>query len=266
MFWLDQQIKDIVHTEVSLADKLTEFRSQNEYFQGLSFGTIVGYQANSAVGHYCPKPDTTPNIKPVGILLIDSGGQYLDGTTDITRTITLGSPTYKEKFVYTLVLRGLIKLTRAIFPKGTKGNQLDTLAREPLWQGGYNCRHGIGHGVGSFLNVHEGPQRLSTGNCVSLKKGMLVTIEPGVYFEGRYGIRLENVVITVAKETTEFGEFYGFETITLCPFDLDLIDFSVLRSEERNWLNEYHTLVFKTLAPFLTQSEKAWLRDETRQI
>jgi Xaa-Pro aminopeptidase len=232
----------------------------------LSFGTISGYQANSAVGHYSPQPETTPNVKPEGILLMDSGGQYLDGTTDVTRTITLGSPTCEEKHALTSVLKGLIKLTRAKFPKGTKGDALDALAREPLWQQGCDCRHGIGHGIGSFLNVHEGPQRLAPGNNVSLEKGMVTTIEPGVYLEDKFGVRLENVLITIPKETTEFGEFYGFETVTLCPIDLDLIETSLLSSEERIWLNEYHQLVDRTLTPFLSQAEQAWLHHETREI
>lgn len=266
MFWLDQQSVDIVHTEVTVAEKLAEFRSLGENFQGLSFGTIAGYQANSAVGHYSPQPDTTPIIKPEGILLIDSGGQYLDGTTDITRTLTLGYPTPKEKHALTLVLKALIKLSKAKFPKGTKGSELDAFAREPLWQQGWNCRHGIGHGVGTFLNVHEGPQRFAPGNSVPFEPGMVTTNEPGVYFQGKFGFRLENVLITIPVETTEFGEFYGFETVSLCPIELDLVEASRLNSEEKAWLNEYHQLVYKTLTPFLTQEEQAWLQYETRKI
>ena len=266
MCWLDQQSADIVHTEITVARRLAEFRGLGEHSRGLSFGTIAGYQANSAIGHYNPRSETTPKIGPEGILLVDSGGQYLDGTTDVTRTITLGSPTREEKQALTLVLKGLIKVSRAKFPKGTTGSALDALAREPLWQHGYNCRHGTGHGIGSYLNVHEGPQRLSSSSDVSLGKGMVTTIEPGVYFEGKFGVRLENVLITVAETTTGFGDFYSFETVTLCPIDLDLVETSLLDSEERTWLNEYHRLVNATLTPFLSQAEQAWLRHETREI
>ena len=200
------------------------------------------------------------------ILLIDSGGQYLDGTTDITRTITLGYPTLEEKRVFTLVLKALIRLTRTKFPQGTKGNVLDAFAREHLWHHGLNCRHGIGHGIGSFLNVHEGPQRFAPGSSVPLEPGMVTTNEPGVYFEDKVGGRLENVLITIPIESTQFGDFYGFETITLCPIDLDLIEASLLNSEEKAWLNEYHQLAYESLAPFLSHEEQAWLRHETREI
>ncbi len=266
MCWLDGQIGKVPHTEITVAEKLTEFRSQGEYFQGLSFGTICGYQSNSAVGHYSSNPETVPTLKAEGILLIDSGGQYLDGTTDITRTLTLGNPTHEEKQAFTLVLKCQIKLATLVFPKGTSGDRLDAIAREPLWRLGWNCRHGIGHGVGYFLNVHEGPQRFREDNAVPLELNMLMSNEPGVYFEGQFGVRLENLLVTVLKDVTEFGEFYGFETDTLCPFDLELVDVAMLNSEEKSWLNAYHRRVYETLKPFLMEEEKAWLRRETRQI
>ncbi|UCD40668.1 MAG: aminopeptidase P family protein [Chloroflexota bacterium] len=266
MYWLDQQGENFQHTEITVADKLTEFRSQGEYFQGLSFGTISAYQANSAVGHYNPQPETTPTLRLEGIFLIDSGGQYLDGTTDITRTLSLGGATDKQKQVFTRVLKGLIRLSRARFPKGVKGNELDAITREPLWQQGWNCRHGIGHGIGSYLNVHEGPQKFAVGNKTPFEPGMVATNEPGVYFPGKFGCRIENVLVTIPDEATDFGEFYGFETITLCPIDLELVDDSLLTEGEVSWLNEYHQWVFDTLSPFLSQEEKEWLEQETRSI
>lgn len=266
MMWLDQQSMDVPHTEITVAKKLAELRSLAENYRGLSFNTIAGYKANSAIGHYYPRLETTPTLKQEGILLIDSGAQYLDGTTDITRTLTLGEPIAEEKLVFTSVLKGLIRLSRMKFPNGTKGSELDLFAREPLWRQGWNCRHGIGHGVGAFLNVHEGPQRFAPGNSVSFMTGMVTTNEPGVYFEGKFGIRLENVLITVALENTEFGEFFGFETITLCPIDLDLVEVSLLSPEEKAWLNGYHQDVYEKLSPFLTGEEQAWLLHETRSI
>ena len=266
MYWLSQQTFEDRHTEITLAEKLDEFRSAGDHFQGPSFGAIVAYQANSAVGHYRAHADTTPTIRREGILLVDSGGQYLDGTTDITRTLTLGNPTPEQKRAFTSVLRGLIRLSQAQFPKGTQGKQLDALAREPLWKQGWICRHGIGHGVGCFLNVHEGPQGFSKTNTVAFEPGMVTTNEPGVYLEGRFGIRLENVLLTISEGMTEFGEFCGFETVALCPIDLKLVDSSLLSGAEKNWLNEYHQRVFQVLSPFLSFEETEWLRGATRAI
>jgi Xaa-Pro aminopeptidase len=266
MYWFDQNIAEGTYTEITVAEKLAEFRNVGEHFQGLSFNTISGYQANAAVGHYSPNPETTPTLKPKGVLLIDSGAQYLDGTTDITRTLTLGSPTSEEKRAFTLVLKCHIRLAQTKFPKGTKGYQLDMIAREPLWRQGWNCRHGIGHGVGYFLNVHEGPQRFREDNSVSFEPGMVTTNEPGVYFEGKFGFRIENVIITIAKENTEFGQFYGFKTVTLCPIDLELVEVSLLSQDEKAWLNKYHQTVNVMLKPFLTQEEQNWLQHETREI
>ncbi len=263
--WLLQQTDDVVHTELTVAEKLAEFRALGDHYRGLSFGTIAGFGVHSAIGHYQTDPHAPPMIGKRGLLLIDSGGHYLDGTTDITRTIALGTPTAAEKHVATTVLKALIRLSRARFPAKTTGAALDTLAREPLWQQGYNCRHGIGHGVGSFLNVHEGPQRLSPRNNVPFEAGMVCTIEPGVYFEGRFGVRLENVVLTQRAGESEFGQFYQFETVTLCPFDLTLVDESLLTAEERTWLTTYHQHVVNTLSPYLTASERAWLQHKVRQ-
>jgi Xaa-Pro aminopeptidase len=266
MSWLDQQSAEIEHTEITIAEKLSEFRSQGDYFQGLCFGTISGFQANSAVGHYSPQPETTPTLGPEGILLIDSGGQYLDGTTDITRTMSMGGATAEEKQAFTRVLKGLIRLSELKFPKGVKGSELDAFAREPLWRQGWNCRHGIGHGIGSFLNVHEGPQKFAPGNQTPFEPGMVTTNEPGVYFPGKFGCRLENVMVTIPVAATDFGEFYGFETLTLCPIDLDLVELSLLNEGERNWLNGYHQRVYSSLAPSLSEDERAWLERETRRI
>ena len=266
LYWLDQQNSLTAHTEITIAEKLAELRSMGEYYQGLSFGTISAYQANGAIGHYAPRPETAAALQPEGVLVIDSGGQYLDGTTDITRTICLGPPSAEQKLAFTAVLRSHIMLAAAIFPKGTQGGQLDAVAKKPLWQQGFECRHGIGHGIGHFLNVHEGPQRFSKRNTVPIELGMVTTNEPGVYFEGKFGIRIENVIITVPHATTEFGVFYGFETATCCPINIDLIEIPLLSTGEKAWLNVYHQTVYEKLAPFLTPEEKVWLGNVTRQI
>ncbi|MEZ4709884.1 MAG: aminopeptidase P family protein [Caldilineaceae bacterium] len=266
LIWLEDAIGNAPHTEITVAAKLAEFRSLGEHYRGLSFGTICGYRANSAVGHYSAQPETTPAIYPAGILLIDSGAQYMDGTTDVTRALTLGAPTVDEKRVFTTVLKSHIRLATAIFPAGARGDQLDALAREPLWRAGWNCRHGIGHGVGHFLNVHEGPQRFATNNRVAFAPGMVTSNEPGVYFEGRFGVRLENLLVTIPHSTTEFGEFYGFETVTLCPFDVELVEPTMLEQAEKTWLNQYHQRVYNELAPHLSAYEQAWLRHKTQPV
>jgi len=266
MHWLDQVDFNEVHTEITLADRLTTFRADGEYFQGLSFGNISAYKTNAAIGHYSPQPETTPRVHAEGLLLADTGGQYLDGTTDITRVVSLGAPTDEEKLVFTTVLKSLIRLSRAHFPKGTQGCMLDAIAREPLYQQGWQCRHGIGHGVGHFLNVHEGPQGFSPLRAAGFSPGSVTTIEPGVYFEGKFGVRIENMVITIPAETTEFGEFCAFETITFCPIDLDLVNVSLLNEEERTWLNDYHQETYAKLSPLLNKEERAWLQHETRAI
>ncbi len=201
-----------------------------------------------------------------GLLLVDSGGQYLDGTTDITRVMSLGTPTDEEKRVFTTVLKSLIHLSTARFPEGTEGKMLDAIAREPLWQQGWQCRHGIGHGVGHFLNVHEGPQGFSPRIAAGFSPGSVTTIEPGVYFEGSFGVRLENMVITTIAETTEFGNFCAFETITWCPIDLTLVNTDMLNSDERDWLNDYHQDTYAKLAPCLNKEERVWLLHKTQAI
>ena len=264
--WLDRNIAGGQQTEISAAEKLEQFRSQAEHYMGPSFHTIAGYAANSAVGHYQSDPLSAPSLLPKGILLIDSGGQYLDGTSDITRSISLGQPSAEERLAFTVVLKCHIRLATARFPKGTKGMQLDALAREPLWRQGWNCRHGIGHGVGCFLNVHEGPPRFNEVNTTELEAGMLLSNEPGVYFEGRFGVRIENLLICVPAGPTEFGEFLAFETVSLCPIDLELVEPALLEPVEIAWLNAYHRRVWESLAALLDENEQAWLQHETREI
>ncbi len=265
-FWLEEALKTEQHTELSLADKLTVIRAEMKHYQGQSFNPIVAYKANSAVGHYQSDPKTVPSLKPEGILLIDSGAQYLDGTTDITRTLSLGKPSSQEKKVFTTVLKSLIRLSTLSFPKGTTGQQLDAITRVPLWEQGWDCRHGIGHGVGYFLNVHEGPQRFSKTNDIVFEVGMLSSNEPGVYFEGEFGVRLENLLFCVEKETTTVGTFLGFETVTFCPIDLNLVALELLNEVEKDWLNRYHTQVYGYLSSYLQSFEKDFLKEKVRVI
>ncbi|MCB0252929.1 MAG: aminopeptidase P family protein [Anaerolineae bacterium] len=264
--WLDGAVAGGAQTEVTVAGKLAEFRSQTAHYQGLSFGTIAGYRANSAIGHYSPQPETTPTLEPAGLLVIDSGAQYLDATTDITRTVSLGAPTPEEQHAFTRVLQSQIRLATTRFPRGATGVQLDALAREPLWREGWQCRHGIGHGVGHYLGVHEGPPRFSPTGTAVIQPGMVLTIEPGVYFEGRFGIRIENMVIVVADGGDEFGDFCSFETVTRCPIDLTLVEPSLLSDQEIAWLDDYHRCVYDTLAPHLDADEQEWLRLATRRL
>lgn len=266
LYWLDQHVGQEEYTEVTIVEPLEELRRQGEYFQGLSFNPIAGYQPHGAICHYSAKPETALTIKAEGILLVDSGAQYLDGTTDITRTLSLSEPTPEQQQDFTLVLKGHIGLATAKFPKGTMGAQLDTFARTALWQHGMNYGHGTGHGVGHFLNVHEGPQSIRSENYVPLEPGMLCSNEPGLYREGKYGIRIENLIIVVPAEETEFDTFYQFETVSLCPIDLDLVDGRLLTPEEKVWLNTYHKTVYETLTPFLTDEERTWLQHATREI
>lgn len=266
LIWLEEAVSTESHTEITLGEKLAELRGQGEHYRDESFGTITGYGPNSAVGHYSPRPETTPIVRAAGLLLSDSGGQYEDGTTDITRTIALGPPGDEERQVFTTVLKCHIRLATARFPQGTTGSQLDALAREFLWREGWNCRHGIGHGVGHFLNVHEGPQRFNTDNRVPLQPGMVTSNEPGVYFAGKFGVRLENLLLCVADTTTDFGDFYRFETLGLCPFDLQLVDSSRLDGREIEWLNNYHRRVYDSLAHLLNPVERVWLQNATRTL
>lgn len=266
LYWLDQHIGKQEYTEYTVMEPLYDLRSRQQHFQGLSFHPIVGYQANAAICHYRPEAETALTIKPQGILLVDSGAQYLDGTTDITRTLALSAPTSQQKQDFTLVLKGHIDLAMAKFPKGTTGAQLDILARQPLWNHGYTYYHGTGHGIGHFLNVHEGPQRIHIRNYVPLEPGMVCSNEPGLYRTDQSGVRIENTLVVVPAEETEFETFYQFETVSLCPIDLELVDPSLLEQKETEWLNAYHQRVYDTLSPFLTGEERAWLRHETREI
>jgi len=263
MIWLEKTIQQKNETEITIADELENIRSQQKYYHGLSFSTIVGYEEHGAIVHYSAKPETASVVEPKGILLVDSGAQYLDGTTDITRTLALCEPTVEQKEHFTLVLKGMIGLARAVFPEGTSGSNLDVLARQYLWKNGLNYGHGTGHGVGCFLNVHEGPQRISLNSAVPLKPGMLLSNEPGVYFEGKYGIRIENLIL--CKKSTLEG-FLDFETITLCPIHINLIFPELLTPDEKSWLNTYHQIVFEKLSPMLDNDERVWLKENTKAV
>jgi Xaa-Pro aminopeptidase len=249
-------------TELDISRQLREYRSEQKYYSGESFSTIAGYAEHGAIVHYEADEKSNVTILPQGILLIDSGAQYLDGTTDITRTIAVGEVSEAMKKDYTNVLKGHIALASAQFPKGTKGVQLDVLARQFLWKNGANYLHGTGHGVGHFLNVHEGPQSIRMEhNPTPLQPGMVTSNEPGLYRANAYGIRIENLILTVPAQSTEFGDYYAFETLTLCPIDTRLIDLSLMNKEEINWLNSYHQMVFDRLSPSLTEEEKDWLKN-----
>ncbi|MDE6199006.1 MAG: aminopeptidase P family protein [Muribaculaceae bacterium] len=251
-------------TEITVADILHKHRSAQPLFFDLSFDTIAGYGAHGAIVHYSATKESDATLHPAGLLLVDSGAQYLDGTTDITRTIALGTPTAQEKSDFTLVMKGHIALGTAIFPEGTRGAQLDALARQFLWQHGLSYLHGTGHGVGHFLNVHEGPQSIRLNeNPTPLTPGMITSNEPGVYREGVHGIRCENLVLTIPAFTTEFGRFLKFETLTLFPFDRNLFELSMMTPAEIRWVNEYHATVYARLAPLLTPDEQQWLRERT---
>ena len=244
-------------TEVSADEMLTAYRAEQPLFRGISFDTIVGYQEHGAIVHYEATPATDVPLRPEGLVLIDSGAQYLDGTTDITRTIALGPLTEEQKRVYTLVLKGHIQLQMLKFPDGASGTQLDAIARKDLWTAGLNFMHGTGHGVGSFLNVHEGPHQIRMEyRPAPLRAGMTVTDEPGIYLAGRFGVRIENTLLVVPYLSTECGDFLGFETLTLCPIDTAPIIVSMLTPDERAWLNSYHKTVFEKLSPYLNDKEK----------
>lgn len=266
-FWIEQNLGTIPMSEVSLSRKLNDFRSQQEGFLGNSFDPIIAWNGHAALPHYRPGNGNDAIIGDNGILLVDSGGQYLDGTTDITRTIAVGLPSLASKRDFTLVLKGHIGLACAKFPSGTKGYQIDILARKPLWENGLNFGHGTGHGVGFCLNVHEGPQNISPAdNKTAIEAGMLISNEPGIYREGEYGIRTENLVVCREDEETGFGNFLRFETISLCYIDKRLIDRSLLDTEEIKWINSYHSEVFEKLKPLLSIPEQEWLREKTTEL
>ncbi len=262
--WLKPAVEAGGQTEMSVERKLTALRAEQPLFRGLSFDTIVGYEEHGAIVHYEAIPETDATLHPKGLLLIDSGTQYQDGTTDVTRTIALGPLTEEQKRVYTLVLKGHIDLQLLQFPDGASGTQLDAIARRPLWQAGMNFLHGTGHGVGCYLNCHEGPHQIRMEWIPArLQAGMTVTDEPGVYLGGRFGVRIENTLLVVPAEETECGRFLGFETLTLCPIETSPIIKELMTSEEIQWLNDYHTTVYERLSPYLNEDEKAWLRKAT---
>ena len=262
--WLKPAVEAGGQTEMSVERKLTELRAEQPLFRGLSFDTIVGYEEHGAIVHYEAIPETDATLHPKGLLLIDSGTQYQDGTTDVTRTIALGPLTEEQKRVYTLVLKGHIDLQLLHFPDGASGTQLDAIARRPLWQAGMNFLHGTGHGVGCYLNCHEGPHQIRMEWIPArLQAGMTVTDEPGVYLGGRFGVRIENTLLVVPAEETECGRFLGFETLTLCPIETSPIIKELMTPEEIQWLNDYHTTVYERLSPYLNEDEKAWLRKAT---
>lgn len=265
--WLKPAVEAGGQTEISLDEKLTALRAEQDLYRGLSFDTIVGYEAHGAIVHYEATPETDIPVQPKGLVLIDSGAQYLDGTTDITRTIALGPITEEQRRVYTLVLKGHIQLELCKFPAGASGTQLDALARQAMWREGMNFMHGTGHGVGSYLNVHEGPHQIRMEyKPAPLRAGMTVTDEPGLYLEGKFGVRIENTLLITPYMKTAFGEFLQFESLTLAPIDTTPIIIEMLLPEERNWLNAYHEQVFQRLSPYLSDKENDWLREATQAI
>jgi Xaa-Pro aminopeptidase len=268
--WLYKSIGKENITEISASEKLLGFRKEQKGFVGASFSTIAGYKEHGAIIHYSATKESDVLLQKEGIFLIDSGGQYIDGTTDITRTITLGSPTSEQKKMFTLVLKGHIDLAMTSFPHGTAGKQLDTIARKPLWDNGFNYGHGTGHGVGHYLSVHEGPHAISYYRCtgVPILEGMVSSNEPGFYKEGEYGIRIENLIVTVKdEEKSKNGiDFYKFENLTLCPIDKNLIDINFLTREELDYLNNYHKLVFDKLSPYVEGDELEWLKEATSPV
>ncbi len=262
--WLEKYLTKGTVTEVELAKKLSSLRAAQGDYHGESFDAIVGYKGNGAIVHYRPEEGSCATIKKEGILLLDSGGQYEDGTTDITRTVAMGKPTKEQKRNFTSVLKGHIGLADLVFLKGTRGNQIEILARQHLWKDGLNYGHGTGHGVGFFLNVHEGPQSIGSGLTAKaatvIEEGMLTSNEPGFYKTGEYGIRIENLVLAVKDKKTNFGEFLKFESVTLFPIDKNLIEYKMLTKVEVQWLENYHKEVFSKLSPHLNKNEKAWLK------
>ncbi len=266
--WIEKMAPTGTINEMDVAAKAIEYRSLSDMYRGESFGMIAGYKEHGAIVHYSASPESASTLKAEGLLLVDSGGQYLDGTTDITRTMSLGNPTESEKHDYTLVLKGHLAVGRAVFPVGTRGSQLDALARIYQWQEMMTYLHGTGHGVGHFLGVHEGPQNIRLNeNPTTLKPGMITSNEPGLYKAGKYGIRTENLVLTVpAGHSEEFGDFLKFEALTLFPYDKNLIDMTMLSAEEVAQVNAYHDEVRTRLTPYLNEEERAWLNARTQAL
>lgn len=254
-------------TEVELGKRLRALRMSDPDCVDESFASIIGWRGHGAIVHYEATPETDVVIEGNGLLLVDSGGQYKEGTTDITRTVVLGESTPEERHDFTLVMKGHIALAKAVFPAGTRGDQLDALARQFLWKEGKAYYHGTGHGVGFFINCHEGPQNIRLNhNPATLEPGMLTSNEPGLYLEGRYGIRCENLVATVEHSVTEFGKFYAFEVMTLFPFCRELFELEAMTADEIAWVDEYHAKVYRELAPALTEAEQGWLREKTAPL
>ena len=265
--WLLPAVEAGGETEISIDKKLTALRAEQNLFRDISFDTIAGYQAHGAIVHYEATPETDIPLKPEGLLLLDSGAQYQDGTTDITRTIALGPITEEMKHIYTLVLKAHIQLELAKFPDGASGTQLDALGRECMWREGLNFLHGTGHGVGSYLSVHEGPHQIRMEYMPTpLRAGMTLTDEPGLYLAGKFGVRIENTVLLSEYMETEFGKFLQIEPLTLCPIDTAPVDMTMLLPEELAWLNDYHAKVYAELAPYIDEEEKKWLENATKAI
>jgi len=265
--WLVAPLGPETITEVSLADRLRRFRAEQDGFVGESFDTIAGYRAHGALPHYKATTSSDVELQSEGLLLLDSGGQYRTGTTDITRVVSLGQPTADERTDYTLVLKGMIEGSTVIFPTGTRGYQIDAITRKPLWDELRNYGHGTGHGIGFFLNVHEGPHLFNSAAIdVPIEPGMVASIEPGLYREGAYGIRIENLVLAVSQADTLFGSFMTFKTLTYCYIDTQLIDKSLLEDKHITWLNAYQAVVYQSLAPYLGEEERQWLAKKTAAI
>ena len=266
-YWIEHEISNIEINEITAAQKLLDLREEQEGFIEPSFGTISAYGPNGAMMHYSATEESFSKLEEKGFYLVDSGGQYYNGTTDLTRTISLGEPSEEEKRDFTLALKGHINLISAKFLEGASGHALDILARQPLWQEGMDYKSGTGHGVGYLLGVHEGPHRISTvPNEVALEEGMVVTIEPGVYKQGKYGIRHENVVSVIKDVHNEFGQFMSFDILSYCYFDLECVDKDLLTKHEIEWINNYHNDVYNKIAKYLTESESDWLKEKTSRI
>ncbi|RAU81774.1 aminopeptidase P family protein [Pontibacter arcticus] len=265
--WLEDNIGKTTITELSVADKVLEFRAQQEGFVGESFDTIAGYRAHGALPHYKATPESDVELKAEGLFLLDSGGQYRTGTTDITRVVSLGNLTEQESIDYTLVLKGMIDGATARFPKGTRGYQIDAITRKPLWDYARNYGHGTGHGVGFFLNVHEGPHVFNaTPTPIDIELGMITSVEPGIYRPDQYGIRIENLVLTIEDEVNDFGEFYTFEHLTVALIDTTPVKVELLEAHQLNWLNAYNQMVLDRVGPHLNPQELAWLKEKAKAI
>jgi len=265
--WLEENIGNAEVTEMSVAEKVRAFREEQQGFVGESFDTIAGYKAHGALPHYKATPESDATLKPDGLFLLDSGGQYQTGTTDITRVVSLGNLTEAESIDYTLVLKGMIDGASARFPKGTRGYQVDAITRKPLWDNVRNYGHGTGHGVGFFLNVHEGPQVFNPSPTpVDIELGMITSVEPGIYRPGQYGIRIENLVLTIQDETNGFGEFYTFEQLTIALIDTTPVKKELLEAHHIQWLNNYNQMVAEKLGPHLSEEERNWLKEKAKAI